>query len=271
MVAVGDLRHLLLCRVEALVALADDAEALDHRDVLYAEEHQESGDCDRRRAAAVDDHLDLVHLAAGQAAGVEQRRAAADRRAVLVIMEYRNVADLLEAALDLEAARSGDVLKIDAAERAGDQLNRAHDLVNILGCNAERERIDIRERLEQRALALHDRHAGERADIAQTKHSRAVRDDRNEIVAARVFIAEGRIVLDLEARLGYAGRVGDGKIVLAVHLTAGNDLDLACPFFMCLECAFFYVHVLFLRYRSVFRRAEIHIYTYYNGRVRFRK
>ena len=175
-------------------------------------------------------------------------------------MKYRNVTDLLEAALDLEAARSGDVLKIDAAERAGDQLDRAHDLVNILGCNAERERIDVRERLEQRALALHDRHAGERADVAQTEDCRTVGDDRNEIVAARVFIAEGRIVLDLEARLGYAGRVGDGKIVLAVHLTAGNDLDLACPFFMCLECAFFYVHVLFLRYRSVFRRAEIHIY-----------
>lgn len=113
--AVGDLGHLLLCRIQTLIALADDAEALNHRDVLDAEEHQELGNGDSSRAAAVDDHLDLIHLAAGQAAGVEQSRTAADSRAVLVIVEYRNVADLLESALDLKAARSRDVLEVDAA------------------------------------------------------------------------------------------------------------------------------------------------------------
>ena len=159
--AVGDLGHLLLCRIQTLIALADDAEALNHRDVLDAEEHQELGNGDSSRAAAVDDHLDLIDLATGQAAGVEQRRAAADSRAVLVIVEYRNVADLLESALDLKAARSRDVLQVDAAERAGDQLNGADDLVHILGSHAQRERIHVSERLEQRALALHNRHAGD--------------------------------------------------------------------------------------------------------------
>ena len=175
---------------------------------------------------------------------------------MLVVVEYRNVADLFQAALDFEAARRRDVLQIDAAERAGNQLNRAHDLVHVLGGNAERERIDVRERLEQRTLALHDRHAGERTDVAQTEHRGAVRDDRNEVVAAGVLIAEGRVILDLEARLGYAGGVSDGKVVLAVYLTAGDDFDLACPFLVRFECAFFYVHVLFLRCRSVFRGAE---------------
>ena len=114
MLAVGDLGHLLLCRIQALIALADDAEALNHRDVLDTEEHQELGNGDSSRAAAVDNHLDLIHLAAGQAAGVEQSRTAADSRAVLVIVEYRNVADLFQTALDLKAARSRDVLEVDA-------------------------------------------------------------------------------------------------------------------------------------------------------------
>ena len=206
-----------LCRIQALVALADDAEALTPSMMfLYAEEHQELGDGDRSRAAAVDNHLDLVHLAAGQAAGVEQSRTAADSRAVLVIVEYRNVADLFQTALDLKAARSGDVLEVDAAERAGDQLNGADDLVHILGRHTERERIHVSERLEQRALALHNRHAGNRTDIAQTEHRSAVRDDRNQIVAARVLVAERRIVLDLKARLGNTRRVRDRQIVLAV-------------------------------------------------------
>ena len=90
MLAVGDLGHLLLCRIQALVPLADDAEALNHRNVLDAEEHQELGNGDSSRAAAVDNHLDLIHLAAGQAAGVEQSRTAADSGAVLIIVENRD-------------------------------------------------------------------------------------------------------------------------------------------------------------------------------------
>ena len=145
--AVGDLCHLLLCRIQALIALADDAEALDHRNVLDAEEHQELGNGDSSRAAAVDNHLDLIDLAAGQTAGVEQSRTAADSGAVLIVVEYRNVADLLESALDLKAARSRDILEVDAAERAGDQLNGTYDLVHILGSHTERERVHVSERL----------------------------------------------------------------------------------------------------------------------------
>ena len=232
--------------------------------MLDAEEHQELGNGDSSCAAAVDDHLDLIHLAAGQTAGVEQSRTAADSGAVLIVVEYRNVADLLESALDLKAARSRDVLQIDAAERAGDELDGADDLVHILGGHAERERVHVSERLEQRALALHNRHAGNRTDIAQTEHRGAVRDDRNQIVAARIGVAERRIVLDLEARLGNTRRVRDRQIVLAVYLTASYDLNLAAPFFVCLQCAFLNVHVLFLRYRSCsVRRKEFSILPYY--------
>ena len=86
--------------------------------------------------------------------------------------------------------------------------------------------------LEQRALALHDRHAGNRTDIAQTEHRGAVRDDRNQIVAARIGVAERRIVLDLEARLGNTRRVRDRQIVLAVYLTAATTSILP-PHFSC--------------------------------------
>ena len=239
MAAVGDLCHLGLRGIEALVALAYDAEALDHCDMLHAEEHQKLGDRDRRRAAAVDHHFDVLHLAAGQTAGVDERRAAADRRAVLVVVEHRDVADFLELALDLKAARRGDVLQIDAAERARDQLDGAHDLVHILGSHTKRERIHVRERLEQRALALHDRHARDRADVAQAEHSRAVRNDRNQVVAAGIGVAQRRVVLDLEAGLSHAGRIGDRQIVLAVDLAPRDDLDLAAPLLMRLEGALF--------------------------------
>ena len=53
------------------------------------------------------------------------------------------------------------------------------------GATQSGERVHVSE-FKQRALALHNRHAGNQTDIAQTEHRGTVRDDRNQIVAARV-------------------------------------------------------------------------------------
>ena len=47
---------------------------------------------------------------------VQQRREDDDRRPVLVVVEDGDVELLAQARLDLEAARRGDVLQVDAAE-----------------------------------------------------------------------------------------------------------------------------------------------------------
>ena len=47
-----------------------------------------------------------------------------DRRAVLVVVEHRDVEQLAQPALDLEAPRRGDVLEVDAAEDRRDDLRR---------------------------------------------------------------------------------------------------------------------------------------------------
>ena len=84
---------------------------------------------------------------------------------MLVVVEDRNVALFLQLALDLKAARCGDVLQVDAAEGAGDQADRVYKLVHIMRLDAKRERIHIAERLKEHALALHDRQTGFRADV----------------------------------------------------------------------------------------------------------
>ena len=103
---------------------------------------------------------------------------------MLVVMEHGDIAQLLEPAFDLKAPRRGDVLQIDAAEGAGNQVHRAHDLVHVLAAHADGEGIHVAEGLEQSALALHDGHAGFGADVAQAQHGGAVRDDGHQVVAA---------------------------------------------------------------------------------------
>ena len=73
---------------------------------------------------------------------VQQRRQHDDRGAVLVVVEDRDVERLLQPPLDLEAARRGDVLEVDAAERRRDLLDELDDLVDVGGVDAQREGVD---------------------------------------------------------------------------------------------------------------------------------
>ena len=108
---------------------------------------------------------------------VDQRGEHDDRGAVLVVVEDRDVEAGAQPALDLEAARCRDVLEVDAREHRGDQLDGPDDLVDVLGVEADRERVDAGEPLEQRRLALHHRQRGHRTEVAQPEHRGAVGDD----------------------------------------------------------------------------------------------
>ena len=116
---------------------------------------------------------------------VEQRGEHDDRGAVLVVVEDRDVELRAQPPLDLEAARRRDVLEVDAAERRRGRLDERDDLVDVLGVEAQRERVDAGELLEQHRLALHHRHRGRRADVAEPEHGGAVGDDRDRVALDR--------------------------------------------------------------------------------------
>ena len=66
--------------------------------------------------------------------------------AVLVVMEHGDVELVDQTALDLEAARRGDVLEVDAAEAGGEAFDGLDDLVDVLGIKAQAGRRSRRRR-----------------------------------------------------------------------------------------------------------------------------
>ena len=79
------------------------------------------------------------------------------------------------------------------------------DLVRVARGQADRERLDPGQRLEEDRLALHHRQRGLRADIAETEHGRAVGDDGDQI-------ALGGQLVDLagSSRMTWAGASAAG-------------------------------------------------------------
>src|SRR4029079_6976629 len=83
--------------------------------------------------------------------------------------------------------------------------------------------------LEQAGLALHDRLAGERPDVAQPQHGRALGDDRDQVAARGVLPGKLGGRRDLQARLGDAGRIRERQVALRDERLGGDDLDLSGP------------------------------------------
>ena len=146
---------------------------------------------------------------------------------MLVVVEDGDVEQIAEPILDLEAARGGDVLEVDAAERRRQQLDRLDDLLGVVGREADREGVDVGELLEQHRLALHHGHRGLGADIAEAEHGAAVADHRHGVLLDRELEGLGPILGDLGADAGDARRVGHREVVAVLQRVLVVLLDLA--------------------------------------------
>ncbi len=146
---------------------------------------------------------------------------------MLVIMEDRDIHDLLELLLDVEAFGTLDVFQVDAAKRRFEEFDGTNDFVRILGVELNVENIDVGKALEQNAFAFHDRFAGQRADIPQPQNRRAIGDDRHQIPFGCILVGVVRVLFDFQARLGYPRAIGEGEIAAGGAGFGGDDFDFA--------------------------------------------
>jgi hypothetical protein len=164
---------------------------------------------------------------AHQGERIGHRRADDDSRAVLVIVEDRDPHPLAQAPLHLEALGRLDVLEVDAAEGRFQRRHHVDDAVDLARVDLDVEDVDAGELLEQDRLALHHRLAGERADIAEAEHRRAVGDHRDEVGAGRQLGRLRRIGDDRLAGGGDARRIGEREVALVAQRLGGLDLQLS--------------------------------------------
>ncbi len=181
---------------------------------------------DGRGARAGAHELHLADVLADDLEAVEDRRRGDDRRAVLVVVEHRNLHPLAQLLLDVEALGRLDVLEVDAAERRLQRRDHLDDLVRIRLADLDVEDVDAGELLEDAALALHHRLACQRADVAEAEHRGAVGDHGDQVRPRGVAGGQRRVLLDREAGVGHARRVGERKVALVGQRLGRRDGDL---------------------------------------------
>ena len=110
-----------------------------HADVLELQTHErrQVQARERRRARAGAHHRRVLEPLVRHAQPVPDRRRHDDGRAVLVVVEHRDVHALAQPLLDLEALRRLDVLEVEAAEARPHQRDRVDEAIDVGGVELE--------------------------------------------------------------------------------------------------------------------------------------
>ncbi|MCY1218873.1 hypothetical protein D9M72_308270 [compost metagenome] len=212
-----------------VAANVDHALGVHHRDVLalHAEADHGVQAGNGSRAGAGHGQLHLADVLADHLQAIEQRRSRNNGGAVLVVMEDGDVHALAQLLLDVEAFRRLDVFQVHAAQRGFQRGDDLDDLVRVARVELDVEHVDAGELLEQAALALHHRLAGQRADVAQPQHGGAVGHHGHQVGTRGVFGGGGGILGDFLAGVGDARRVGQRQVALVGQRLGRGDLDLS--------------------------------------------
>ena len=210
-------------------AAIDDAFGIAEDDIAARQAHRqhqvETGDA--RRARAVDHDFGVLNFTTRQVQRVDQPGRGDDRRAVLIVMENRNVHQLAQALFDDEAIGRLDVFEIDAAAGGAEIAHGADEGVDIFGVDLQIDGVDVGKTLEEDGFALHHRLGRQCAEIAQAQDRRAVGDHRHAIAPRGVVI--GAIGIGGDGAHGNRdpGGIGKGKVALCRHRLGGADFELA--------------------------------------------
>ena len=220
-------------RIRGLLRRHPRAPTVEHPLAVAADDVPCSGRKQRPRGRGArcthsrDHDTDVLETLAHDPERIQQRGQDDDRGPVLVVVEDGNVQRLSQPALDLETARRGDVLEVDAAEAWGQRNDRADDLVHVLRREADRKGVDAAELLEQHRLAFHDRKSRLGPDVAEPEDCGPIRDDRNGVLLDRQCPDLRGIRGDGARDSGDARRVRHREVVAGLERRARRDLELA--------------------------------------------
>ncbi len=112
--------------------------------------------------------LDVVDRLAHDLERVDEAGERDARGTLLVVVPHGDLALLTQRVEDAEALGLGDVLEVHTAETRLRELDELDELVRVFGVDHEREAVDAAEVPVEKALALHDGHAGLGADAGNS-------------------------------------------------------------------------------------------------------
>ena len=126
------------------------------------------GACDAGGPGSIEHHTDFANVFAHNFQCIQKGGARDDRCSVLVIVKHGDLHGLAQCLFDVEAVGGLYVFQIDAAKGRLQQLAQFDDLVRIVSVHLDIKDVDVGETFKKDSFALHNRLAGQSADVAES-------------------------------------------------------------------------------------------------------
>ena len=216
-----------LDRVQPFHASVENPRTVDHGDVPSSGADQEAADGSAGSPCPIDDDAGCLQVLMDIAEGTDDAGQGGNGRAVLVIMEDRDVHFPFQGLFDFIAFRRSNIFQVDTGERRLQTLYRFDEFFRVLRIQTDRYGIDAAKDLEENGFPFHDRHGSFRADVAQAEDAGPVRYDGDHIATAGQVERQIRVLSDFPARLGNARRIENTQVVVGLEDFPGNGFNNA--------------------------------------------
>ena len=128
-------------------------------------------------------------------------------------MEYRNIKHLLKTCLNLKAAWSRYIFKVDTTKSGSYCSYSPDNLFSVLSIKTDWNGIDSTELFEKNSFTFHNRHCCVRTYVAESENGTAIRYDSNCIGLDSVLICSFLVFCYHLTRFGNAGSICKCKIL----------------------------------------------------------
>ena len=190
----------------------EDAGLVAHGDAGETVGQQQFCDGNPGAPGAVYHHKTILLFLSRHFQGVDDACQHHYGRAVLVVVEDRDVQGGFQAFFDLKASGSADVFQVDAAVGRGKPGDGFDDLLHILRVQADGHCVDAAEFLEQYGFSLHDGEGGVGADVAQAQYGASVGDYGHGVGFHGVYVGSFPVLGDGPAGFSHPGGICDRQV-----------------------------------------------------------
>ena len=182
-------------------AFIESAPTINHNYIFCTHVNKQTTNCTTCSAAAVNYEFSSFEVFFNEAQCAHYCRKTSDSSTVLVIVEYRDIADFFQTVFNVIAFRGRNIFQVNACIVGFQIFNGFDNFFRVFSAQANGNSVNVCEGFEESCFTFHYRNTSFRTNIAQAKYASTVGNYSNHIATASIF--KGKVFIFFNVFAGF--------------------------------------------------------------------
>ena len=179
----------------------ESAPTVNHNYIFCTHVYQQTTNCTACSAAAVNYEFSSFEVFFNEAQCTHYSRKTSDSSTVLVIVEYRDIADFFQTVFNVIAFRGRNIFQVNACIVGFQIFNGFDNFFRVFSSQANGNSVNVCKGFEESCFTFHYRNTSFRTNIAQAKYASTVGNYSNHIATASIF--KGKVFIFFNVFAGF--------------------------------------------------------------------